>query len=66
MTPEMLSLILLAAEQLVKHAPAIAAQIGAVLQKENPTPADWEALRANLKAYEAYGIQPPPAPEVQS
>lgn len=56
MTPAVIALILSLIEEATKDAPALVADIQAIFAKENPTPADWEALRAKVlgKSYEDY------------
>lgn len=61
-------LILVALEQAIKHVPALAVEVTALLAKQNPTPEDWRALQAKYtgKTYEGYvpssGLIPTPAP----
>lgn len=48
MSPQIVQLVIFAVAEAVKAYPQLKAEIGAVLSKENPTPADWEALRAKV------------------
>ena len=58
MNPALLQILQIVLPIVVAEAPVLARKIGALMTKENPTPADWEALRAGIKHYEAYGINP--------
>jgi hypothetical protein len=65
MTPAAIALIISLVEEAVKEEPAIQADIVNIFTKSNPTPADWEALRAKVlaKGYGDYvpASQLPPA-----
>ncbi|MDE3068614.1 MAG: hypothetical protein KGJ60_13850 [Verrucomicrobiota bacterium] len=50
MTPTLLTLVVSLVEEAVKIAPAAAADFQAIFSKSNPTPADWEALRAKVQS----------------
>ncbi len=53
MTPAALQLALFILQEAIRLEPSIAAEVSALLQKPNPTAADWEALRTRitLKTY---------------
>lgn len=59
MDAALLNIIIIGVSKLIEVAPRVAAEIGALMQKGNPTPADWDRIRALVKPYEAYGINPP-------
>ena len=48
MSPALLALLISLVEELIKIEPALAAAISALLAKTDPTPADWQALRAKV------------------
>jgi len=50
MTPAMLAIILSLVEEAINITPGIVADIQAIFNNPNPTPADWEALRAKVLA----------------
>lgn len=56
MPPQALQLGLLVIEEAIKYSPQIAAEIQKLFTKADPTPADWDALRARVlaKSYEDY------------
>ena len=62
----LIPLIILALEQAIKHAPALATEISALLSRQNITPDDWRALQMKYvgKSYEDYvpdsGLIPTP------
>lgn len=56
MSPTIIAAALEILELAVKEAPAIKQAFTALIQKENPTPEEWAALRATIlaKSYEDY------------
>ncbi|HEV2210869.1 MAG TPA: hypothetical protein VG167_19010 [Verrucomicrobiae bacterium] len=70
MTPVALAAILSLVEEAITNFPTIAADIKGIFSKANPTPADWQTLRAQVlaKGYKDYvpasalPSAPPPAP----
>jgi hypothetical protein len=69
MSPAYAQLVLFGLQELIQHAPELAADIQALLTKPDATPADWEALRARVKAKSYFDYvqksslqQPTPAP----
>jgi hypothetical protein len=54
MSPAALALIVSLVEEIVKVAPGAYADFKEIFSKANPTPADWEALRAKVLA-KGYG-----------
>ena len=50
MPPQALTLALFLVEEGIKLEPSIAAELKALLEKTDPTPADWDALRAKVMA----------------
>jgi len=56
MSPAVIALIIAALQSLIEEEPEIAAQIQSLLTKQNPTPADWQALHAQVlgKSYADY------------
>ena len=56
MPPESVQLGLFVIEEAIKYEPAIAAAIRDLFTKADPTPADWQALRAKVagKGYRDY------------
>jgi hypothetical protein len=54
MDPATINLALMGVEFLVKEAPEVAAELKSLFSKTEPTPADWNALRARVlaKSYE--------------
>lgn len=56
MPPQLLSLIIFGVQQLIAHAPEIAAEISALLTKTEPTADDWKALHDKVaaKSYRDY------------
>jgi hypothetical protein len=56
MSPALISLILSLVQEAITLEPQIAAQLKELFAKENPTPADWEALRVQVlgKTYADY------------
>lgn len=76
MSPTVIYLILSLVEEAVKDTPGIIADLQEIFSKPNPTPADWEALRAKVlsKSYGDYvpasalagGIAPAKIPGVNT
>ena len=64
MPPQALQLAFFLIEEGIKLEPSIAAEIQALLSKANPTPQDWQLLRARVlaKSYESYDPTPIPTP----
>ncbi len=60
MSPALLALIVQLVQLAIQEEPAIQAEITALLNKNNPTPADWEALRAKVLS-ESFGALAPDA-----
>jgi len=60
MEAEAIQFGLVVTEELIKNEPAIAQEIHTLLSKGDPTPADWQALRARVTAnpYEKYDSTP--------
>ena len=56
MSPTLIALILSLAEEAIKDAPQLAADLKEIFAKTDPTPADWQALRekALAKSYADY------------
>lgn len=56
MSPATLALILSLIEEAVKEAPAVVTELQSIFSNPNPTPADWENLRATVlaKTYKDY------------
>jgi len=56
MTPAAISLIISLVEEAIKEYPAIAADLTSIFSKSNPTPDDWNLLRAKVlvKSYADY------------
>ena len=56
MNPLALSLIIGLVEEAIKDTPPLIADLQAIFVKTNPTPADWEALRAKVlsESYASY------------
>lgn len=56
MTPAAISLIISLVEEAIKEEPAIAAELQSIFSKPNPTPDDWNLLRAKMlvKSYADY------------
>jgi hypothetical protein len=50
MNPATLALIVGLVEEAIKEAPALKADLHNLFSNANPTPADWEALRAKVLA----------------
>ena len=48
MSPAAIALIISLVEEAIKDYPAIAADLTAIFSKPNPTPDDWNALRAKV------------------
>ena len=48
MNPAIIALIFSLLEELIKVEPALAAELSAIFSKPNPTPDDWNALRAKV------------------
>lgn len=49
MNPAVLNLIISFVELAIKEAPAIRAELQAILSKNNPTPDDWLNLKAKIQ-----------------
>jgi len=56
MNPTVIYLILSLVEEAIKDTPGIVTDLQAIFSKPNPSPADWEALRAKVlsKSYADY------------
>lgn len=56
MNPAIISLIISLVEEAVKLEPEIVAELQTIFGNPNPTPADWQALRAKVlaKSYADY------------
>ena len=54
----MLALIVGLVEEAIKLTPTIAAEIKALMSKEDVTPADWQALRARIEANDFHRLAP--------
>jgi hypothetical protein len=59
MIPLLIELAKVLIPLLAKEAPGFIAEVKKVLSVEQPTAADWEALRAYAPRYEELGIEPP-------
>lgn len=58
MPPQIVQLIIFGLGEAIKAYPQIRADIQATLAKENPTPADWEALRVKLASEDYFKFVP--------
>lgn len=58
MTPETIALVIGLVEEVIKLEPAIAAEIQNLMNKPQPTPADWLALREKVKAQSFESLAP--------
>lgn len=50
MTPATIALIIQLVQQLIIEIPSISAELQSIFNNPNPTPADWEALKAKVMA----------------
>lgn len=50
MAPQALSLALFVLQEAIKFAPELYLELSALFNKPDPTPADWDALRARVLA----------------
>jgi hypothetical protein len=48
MNPVIIAAIITLVEKLIENEPAIAAELQNIFSNPNPTPADWQALRAKV------------------
>jgi len=58
MSPQLVQLIIFALSEAVKQYPEIRAAIAETLSKDNPTPEDWEALKAKLQVEDYFSFVP--------
>ena len=61
MTPAMLSLIISLVEEAIAVEPKLAAELQTLFSTANPTPADWETLKAKVQG-ESFATLAPDAP----
>ncbi len=54
----MLQIILFGLQEAVKAAPGIVNDIGEILSHDNPTPADWDALRVKVASKDYFDYVP--------
>jgi hypothetical protein len=61
MAPALIPIAVELAKLLIVHGPAFARELGEILQRDNPTAADIEALKTKYAPdYDSFGIKPPP------
>jgi hypothetical protein len=58
MDATLIQLLLFALGEAVKMCPQLKSDIQAILAKDNPTPADWAALRAKIAASDYFTYVP--------
>jgi hypothetical protein len=56
MSPQLIALVISLVEEAIKDTPALVEDLKAIFSNPNPSPADWEALRAKVlaKSYADY------------